>query len=132
MRAESIAATFYTAIYPGRVDQLRHVRRAVARHLAGCPAADDATLILSELAANAIVHSASRDQFFTIRAELFPDYLWIEVEDLGGPWRFRQPDGRPHGLEVVEALTGPDNWGVETTTDGDRIVWARLDLAPGE
>ena len=89
MRAESIAATFYTAIYPGRADQLHHVRRAVAWHLTDCPAAYDATLILSELAANAIVHSASRDQFFTIRAELFPDYLWIEVEDLGGPWRFR-------------------------------------------
>ena len=72
MRAEPIAATCYTGIYPGRADQLHHVRRAVARHLAGCPAADDATLILSELAANAIVHSASRGQFFTVRAELLP------------------------------------------------------------
>jgi hypothetical protein len=26
------------------------------------------------------------------------------------------------------ALAGPDNWGTETTSDGDRIVWARLDL----
>ena len=132
MRGEPIAATFYTAIYPGCADQLHHVRRAAASHLTGCPAADDATLILSELAANAIVHSASRDQFFTIRAELFPDYLWIEVEDLGGPWRFRQPDGRPHGLEVVEALTGAGGWGVESTTGGGRVVWARLDLSPGE
>ena len=56
----------------------------------------------------------------------------VEAEDLGGPWRRRQPDGRPHGLDVVEALTGPDGWGVETTTDGGRIVWARLDLPPGE
>ena len=51
---------------------------------------------------------------------------------LGGPWRRRQPDGRPHGLDVVEALTGPDGWGAETTTGGGRIVWARLDLPPGE
>jgi hypothetical protein len=47
----------------------------VARHLAGCPAADDAILILSEFAANAIVHSASRGQFFTVRAELYPSYV---------------------------------------------------------
>jgi hypothetical protein len=132
MRAEPIAAPCYTGIYPGCADQLRHVRRAVARHLAGCPAADDATLILSELAANAIVHSASRGQFFTVRADLFPDYVWVEAEDLGGPWRRRNPDGRPHGLDVIQALTGPDGWGVETTTDGGRVVWACLDLAPGE
>jgi anti-sigma regulatory factor (Ser/Thr protein kinase) len=47
----------------------------VARHLADCAAVDDATLIVSELAANAIVHSASRGQFFTVRAELHPDYV---------------------------------------------------------
>jgi anti-sigma regulatory factor (Ser/Thr protein kinase) len=132
MRAAPLAATCYTGIYPGRADQLHHVRRAVARHLAGCPAADDAVLILSELAANAIVHSASRGQFFTVRAERYPDYVWVEAEDLGGPWRRWQPDDRPHGLDVVEALTGPDGWGVKTTTDGGRVVWARLDLAPGE
>jgi len=33
---------------------------------------------------------------------------------------------------VVEAFTGPDGWGVETTTDGGRIVRARLDLPPEE
>jgi serine/threonine-protein kinase RsbW len=132
MRAEPIAATCYTGIYPGRADQLHHVRRAVARHLADCPAADEATLILSELAANAIVHSASRDQFFTVRAEVFPGYVWVEAEDLGGPWQRRQPDNRPHGLDVVEALAGPGAWGVETTTGGGRVVWARLDMPPGE
>jgi anti-sigma regulatory factor (Ser/Thr protein kinase) len=132
MRAEPIAATCYAGIYPGRADQLRHVRQAVARHLAGCPAADDATLILSELAANAVVHSASRGQFFTVRAEVFPSYVWVEAEDLGGPWRRRKAEDRPHGLDVVEALTGPNGWGVETTTGGGRVVWARIDLPPGE
>jgi anti-sigma regulatory factor (Ser/Thr protein kinase) len=132
MRTEPIAPTCYTGIYPGRADQLHHVRQAVARHLAGCPAADDAVLILSEFAANAIVHSASRSKFFTVRAELYPDYVWVEAEDHGGPWRRRQSDSRLHGLDVVQALTGPDNWGVETTTDGGRVVWARLALTPGE
>jgi hypothetical protein len=128
MRADPITATHYTGIYPGRPDQVRHVRWAVARHLAGCPAASDAILIMSELASNSIVHSASRDQFFTVRAEVFPDYVWLEAEDLGGPWCRRQTDDRPHGLDVIEALTSPDGWGVETITGGRRVVWARLEL----
>ena len=133
MTAEPAAATRHTATYPGRADQVHHVRRAVARHLAGCPVADDAVLIASELASNAILHSRSRTEHFTVRADLHPDHVRVEAEDLGGPWRRRQPDGRPHGLDVVRALTGPDGWGVETTTDGGRVVWARLDLeAAGE
>jgi hypothetical protein len=50
------------------------------------------------------------------------------VEDAGGPWHCPQSDGRPHGLDVVEALTGPDGWGVQTSTGGRRVVWARLNL----
>src|SRR5579859_5715640 len=55
MRADPITATCYTGIYPGRADQVSHVRRAMSRHLAGCPAADDAILVVSELASNAVV-----------------------------------------------------------------------------
>ena len=107
---------------------MSHVRHAVTRHLEGCPAADDAILVMSELASNAVVHSASQGQFFTVRAERHPDYIRVEAEDLGGPWRCRLRDGRPHGLDVIQALTGPDGWGVETITGGRRVVWARLDL----
>ena len=129
MRTDQAVPATHTATYPGREDQVRHVRGAIAEYLAGCPAADDAVLVVSELASNAILHSASRDRFFTIRAELHADYVRVEVEDLGGPWRRRQRDDRPHGLNVIEALTGPGGWGTETTRDGGRIVWAQLDLA---
>ncbi len=98
MRAEPAAPACYTGTHPGRPDQVRHVRRAIASHLAGCPS----------------------------------DYVWIEVGDLGGPWRCKEADGRPHGLDVIEALTGPDGWGIEPALGGGRIVWARLDLKPGE
>jgi anti-sigma regulatory factor (Ser/Thr protein kinase) len=133
MTVEPAAATRHTATYPGRAEQVHHVRRAVATHLAGCAAAADAVLIASELAANAILHSRSRAGHFAVRTELHPDHVRIEIEDLGGPWRRGRPDGRPHGLDVVQALTGADGWGTETTTGGGRIVWARLDLdAAGE
>ena len=132
MAVEPVAATRHTATYPGRADQLHDIRHAVASHLAGCAAADDAVLIASELAANAIVHSRSRAGHFTVRTELHPDHVRIETEDSGGPWRRRQPNGRPHGLDVVEALTGPGGWGTETTTRGGRLVWARIGLLPGE
>jgi hypothetical protein len=132
MMPQPATATCFTGTYPGRLDQVQHARRAVARHFAGCPVLDDLVLIVSEIASNAVLHSASRGEFFTVRAELHADYVWVEAEDLGGPWRSRQHDDRPHGLDVVEALTGLDGWGTEPTSDGCRVVWARLDLAAGE
>ncbi len=126
------ATSYYAGTYHGRPDQVRRVRAAVAGHLAGCPAADDAVLIVSEIVSNAIVHSNSAGEFFTVRVEAYPGYLWIEVEDLGGEWHPKPQDDRPHGLDIVQALTGPGNWGVETTSDGNRVVWTRLDLPPGK
>src|ERR1019366_2284916 len=82
-------------------------RRAVARHLAGCPALDDLVLIVAELASNAVLHSASRGAFFTVRAELHADYVRVEAVDLGGPWRSRQHEDRPPRPVVGEALPRP-------------------------
>ena len=92
----------------------------------GCPAADDIILIASELAANAIIHTRSRGGTFTVRCQASPGRARIEVEDLGGPWRPRQPGDRPHGLDIVQALTGPDGWGTQPASTGGRIVWAQL------
>jgi two-component sensor histidine kinase len=128
--AAEAATTRYQRTFHGRADQVGQVRRDLARHLAGCPAADDAVLIASELAANSVLHSASAGEFVTVRCDVHPSYLWIEVEDLGGPWQLTQPDDRPHGLDIIGALAGPGNWGADTTSDGDRIVWVRLNL-PG-
>ena len=128
MRAAAEAATGYAGTFPGSADQVQRARRAVAHYLHGCPVTDDAVLIVSEFCSNAVLHSASKGGFFTVRAEIFPGYLWLEVEDLGGHWNFKPRDAaRPHGLDVVEALAGPDNWGVDGDRAG-RVVWARLDL----
>jgi two-component sensor histidine kinase len=116
--------------YHGTADQVGRARREVVRHLDGCPVADDCALVVSELATNAVLHSQSRGESFTVRVRLQADHVMIECRDLGGPWRNRCADGHSHGLGIVEALAGSGNWGVEITDSGNRIVWARLDL-PG-
>lgn len=126
MTSTAQAATGYTSTLPGRADQLGQLRREIAAYLADCPAADDIILIASELAANAILHTQSRGGTFTIRCQLSPRAARIETEDLGGPWRPRNPGDRPRGLDIIQALTGPDQWGTELTGTGGRTVWARL------
>ena len=126
MMSAAVTAVRYSARFPGRPEQVRKVRRAVAGCLAGCPARDDVVLIASELAANAICHSASEDAYFTLRVEVLAGCARVEVEDLGGPWLCRQRDGRPHGLDIVTALAA--DWGTEVTSDGQRVTWARVDF----
>lgn len=120
------AATSYTGVFCGRPDQVARARHAIIRHLAGHPAADDAALIISELAGNAVLHSNSAGQFFTVRARVDEASLHLEVEDLGGPWDAAPRDTtRPHGLDVIQALTGSANWGIDGYITG-RTAWARL------
>ena len=81
---------------------------------------------MSEFATNAVVHSASRHGgSFTLRAEVGQDRVRIEVEDSGGPWRDGPNDGRPHGFDVVTALAGAGNWGIDGDAGG-RVAWAWL------
>jgi len=117
----------YTGTYPADPAQVRHARAALAALLRDCPRADDAILVASELATNSVRHSSSRDGGeFTLRAEARQDYVRIEVEDAGGPWRDGpRDDGRPHGFDVVAAIAGPGNWGIDGEARG-RIAWARL------
>jgi hypothetical protein len=119
--------TEYQRTYPGRADQVRQVRRDVAEHLGDCPVTDDAVLVASEIASNSILHSRSRGDRFTIHVQVHRNCVQVECLDAGGVWRSRRQDDRAHGLSIVEALTGPAAWGVETTGGGGRIVWARLE-----
>ena len=112
---------------PAEPRQVGLARAALAGWLGGCPQADEAILIASEFATNSVLHSASRHGgAFTLRAEVQPDCLRIEVEDGGGPWRDGlRDDGRPHGFDVVAAIAGAGNWGVDGDARG-RVAWARL------
>jgi anti-sigma regulatory factor (Ser/Thr protein kinase) len=124
--AAASTATGYKGTFHGRAEEASRVRCEVACYLGDCPVTDDIVLIADELAANCIVHTRSRGGFFRVRCQLSPGSVRIEVEDMGGPWRKRKTDDRPHGLDIVEALTGPDGWGTEITADETRVVWAKL------
>jgi hypothetical protein len=112
---------------PAEPRQVGLARAALAGWLDGGPQADEAILVASEFATNAVVHSASRHGgAFIVRAEVRQEYLRIEVEDAGGPWRDGpRDDGRPHGFDVVAAIARAGNWGI----DGDdrrHVAWARF------
>jgi serine/threonine-protein kinase RsbW len=117
---------WFAQAFPGSPEQVGNVRRAIRFYLGSCPASDDVTLIVSELATNAIVHSRSgHGGTFTVRAELHPAWVWIEVEDAGGEWTDQGHTDRPHGLAVVNELAR--EWGRSNRPHG-RTVWARVDF----
>lgn len=72
-------------------------RVAIRALLPGNPRADDAELIVSELATNAVRHSVSRGGQFELTVELTPGCLRIEVKD-GGPYGY-PPAPRPQQAE---------------------------------
>jgi anti-sigma regulatory factor (Ser/Thr protein kinase) len=118
----------HTETYPAEPRQVGLARAALAGWLTGFPQADEAILIASEFATNSVLHSSSGNGgAFTMRAEIHADRLRIEVRDAGGPWRDGpRDDSRPHGLDVVTAITGPGNWGIDGDARG-RTAWATLD-----
>lgn len=115
--------------YPGTADQLRHVRSALRSFLEGCPVEDDAVHLLSELSANAIVHSDSAKSggTFTVRAQhVVNGYVRGEVEDQGSDWHgeLSAAATRPHGLYLLLNLASA--CGTERISRA-HLVWFRLD-----
>lgn len=118
----------YEQVLPACPDQVQVARAFIAAVLDGCPAADDTVLCVSELATNAVLHSASRNTggSFTVRAAIFDDHVRIEVEDNGGHWDDRpHRDNRAHGLDIVRELAA------DCGRDGGPltgwVAWARLE-----
>jgi serine/threonine-protein kinase RsbW len=132
-------------VFPGHAAQVPQARRFVRRVLAagvfaaGGPVGD-AVLLTSELAANAVQHTASgRGGHFAIAVWPCPPAVRICVTDSGsvaGPAAvlpdpaaavpgFLAASGR--GLTIVAALAS--RWGQQTGPSG-RTVWFELDIPP--
>lgn len=112
-------------VFPGTADSVRQARSALAAALGDYASSDEAILCVSELATNAILHSASGwpGGTFTVRVEIRPgSSVHLEVHDEGGPWQSGQDaDGRMHGLGIVAGLA--EGFSVRTGSGG-RIVRA--------
>ncbi len=102
----------------------RHFTVGMLRDWAAGDIADDAALVVTELAANAIVHAHSA---FTILLSAHGDLVRISVRDAspvpGGPGAALAP-APLHGLGVVDALAS--RWGVESLGNAGKTVWVEL------
>jgi anti-sigma regulatory factor (Ser/Thr protein kinase) len=113
--------------FPATPEQVRQARRFLAHGLDGLPLTDDALLCLSEVASNAILHSASSRPGgqFTVRVDLDPHRLRVEVHDDGGPWGHDDPgDTHGRGLVIVAALSRA--WGVTGDGPEPKTVWFEI------
>jgi len=116
-------------VFPGRDDQVPEARRFVKRALDGCPVVDDAILCVSELATNALLHSASGNGGeFKIIVQRGKWSVRVAVSDDGSPGKpaIRVLDAtseQGRGLALL-ALTA-SRWG-ESGDEHGRTVWFEL------
>jgi anti-sigma regulatory factor (Ser/Thr protein kinase) len=122
-------------VFPGSGDQVGRARQFVGQVLGGCPAADDAVLLTSELVTNAITHTASgRDGKIVVTVYRADTRVRVEVRDDGSD---QVPVLRPYGLAeesgcglgLVELMA--HCWGYRGGRRG-RIVWFMLEWKPGQ
>lgn len=117
-------------IFPGSYDQVRQVRLFVTRVLDGCPAADEAVLLASELAANAITHTASgQGGKFVVNVYRGDTRLMVTVRDNGSDQAPAvQSRGEVaesgYGLGLVELMA--HGWG-HCGGPRSRVVWFTLE-----
>jgi anti-sigma regulatory factor (Ser/Thr protein kinase) len=117
---------------PATAGQVAEARQFVAEFVDDPALAGDAVLCVSELAANAVLHSDSRfaGGRFTVAAERYSDGRFrIKVLDQGGRWIERAKAGREHlGLMIVSRLASA--WGIHGDAPRGRTVWFELRPAP--
>jgi len=117
--------TVVTRAFPGEPGSLRLARRFMVEALAGTAherRADDVSLVVTELAANAITHASSP---FVVGASLLNGQvrLWVRDGSASPPARRRSSASSEggRGLALVDGVA--DRWGHEAV-DGGKVVWA--------
>ncbi len=97
---------------------------ALRGHGYGETLVQDAALVISELAANAVVHAKSS---FSLSMSVCDSTLRIDVADngpIGGGWAGAAWVARQgHGLGLIDALC--TRWGADITAAG-KVVWGEL------
>ena len=102
----------------------RHFAVDAVRRLGAANLADDTALVVTELAANAIVHAQTG---FTVDLSASRDVLRITVRDASPlpPAAAADLPALPlHGLGAVDALAS--RWGVERLGHSGKLVWVEL------
>jgi serine/threonine-protein kinase RsbW len=115
-------------IFPGEAAQLRLLRRWIAAFLPEGTTRDDVASVATELASNAVRHTASgKDGYFAVEICCRPPVIRVAVADSGaatGPRLVASSEGEDgRGLLLVQALA------IRTGVAGDhrsRVVWADL------
>ncbi|MDX3640926.1 ATP-binding protein [Streptomyces sp. MB09-02B] len=122
--------TKWCRAFPGLPDQVAEARHFVAALLQERSVADDAVLVVSELATNAVRHtlSGSVGGWFLVVVAFRADCVRLEVVDQGGKSVPRMCDAASQdvggrGLVLVSACA--KGWGVKDVPSG-RTVWADL------
>lgn len=116
--------------FPGQPDQIARARDFTRRVLGPCPVLDEAVLLVSELATNAVEHTATADEgSFHVTVCQCDSSLLIAVTDGGSdsvPTPGHQADNLAEtgrGLELVELIA--DRWDYRDDGHG-RTVWFEL------
>jgi hypothetical protein len=113
------ARTFaFTGDAPARA---RHFAVAALRGWGADDLADDAALVVTELAANAIVHAHTA---FTVTLSARDDLLRISVRDASPRHGGELRPAPLHGLGAVDAMA--IRWGVESLGRAGKTVWVDL------
>ncbi|MER7500892.1 ATP-binding protein [Nonomuraea pusilla] len=129
-----MSAWRFSRYFLGSPPSITEARRFVTTLLQGSPSVDEAELIVSELATNAIRHSAS-GRFggrFLVTVQAHPDRLWLGVLDEGGPSSpqiFCPSSEAEGGRGLLAVSTLALDWGVWGDDTG-RTVWAVLPYQP--
>jgi anti-sigma regulatory factor (Ser/Thr protein kinase) len=120
----------WSRCFPAVAAQIGQTRRFLAGILGDLPAADDAVLCLSELAANATVHSRSRDGgHYTVRVELHGQHLRVAVRDQGGPWAQPNDADERHGRGLLIVSRMASTWGRDGDAAAGWTVWFEIDCS---
>jgi serine/threonine-protein kinase RsbW len=129
MRGEPAAATPAQLWFPGTAAAVSQARRFVAGVIGdGCPALDDVLVLVSEVASNAVKHTASGDGgAFEVAVWVTGGSVRVEIGDQGGASEPRLAEDGPvdaltggRGLRIVDTLAA--KWGHAGDELG-RVVW---------